>query len=240
MFIVSGILIFLVTLVFSLFLDFTMTEDNLRDLAGQLSCPSGEAGTQVADMMNETNRSMTLHSIHLLAVVEHDAVLEIGHGNAGHLPFLFDIQQNIHYTGLEISELMYQEALTHNQNYMEKSQASFRLYDGNTIPFPNDYFHKIFTVNTIYFWNEPLKMMSELYRVCKPKGRINITFAEKKFMETLPFSSYGFQLYSTDTIINMAAEAQLTCTACNSQTEHIQHKMGEWVDRTFTTLTFTK
>ena len=74
-----------------------MTEEELKILAQQLSNPKGEIGEEVAKMMNETNISMTKESIKALYLADHDNVLELGHGNAGHLAYLLDFGENIHY-----------------------------------------------------------------------------------------------------------------------------------------------
>ena len=47
-------------------------------------------------MMNETNNGMTKNAISKLDLSSGDAVLELGHGNAGHLNFLFSKCENVH------------------------------------------------------------------------------------------------------------------------------------------------
>ena len=67
-----------------------MTENELKILAQQLSNPEGEVGKDVAKMMNETNISMTKETIKSLLLMDNEKVLELGHGNAGHLSYLLD------------------------------------------------------------------------------------------------------------------------------------------------------
>src|SRR5690606_35477524 len=162
-----------------------MNEKDLKALASQLRQPNGTAGVEISDMMNETNIKMTLHSIKQLNILDNEIVLELGHGNCKHLPFVLEQKSNLTYYGLEISELMNQEAKQINHQYTDKQTAFFHLYDGLIIPYENNYFDKIFTVNTIYFWDNPQLLLSEMYRVIKPKGVLNITFAQKDFMEHL-------------------------------------------------------
>jgi hypothetical protein len=71
--------------------------------------------------------------------------------------------ENLKYYGLEMSELMFQGARQINRNFVSQKQAFFSLYDGNVIPFGNAAFDKIFTVNTIYFWQGPEKLLLEIY-----------------------------------------------------------------------------
>ena len=86
------------------------TDKELQELASQLKCPNGIKGVEVADLMNETNISMTLHSIDRLNLLDNDSILELGHGNCAHLPYVLQQKKNLTYHGLEISELMYKEA----------------------------------------------------------------------------------------------------------------------------------
>lgn len=150
-----------------------MEKEQLAALASQLSHPSGEKGLEIAEMMNETNSGMTKNAISNLNLTSGDTVLELGHGNAGHLNFLYSICENIHYTGLEISTLMNQEAQRLNKSFIDNQKAAFILYDGKQIPIADNQFNKSFTVNTLYFWQDPLAMLSELSRVLKPKALLS-------------------------------------------------------------------
>lgn len=39
-------------------------------------------------------------------------------------------------------------------------------------PYPDERFNKVFTVNTIYFWNNPIEDLKEIRRVLKTDGQI--------------------------------------------------------------------
>ena len=95
-----------------------MEKEQLTELASQLSHPKGEKGNEIAQMMHETNIGMTKNAISNLKLTPGDSVLELGHGNAGHLEFLFSQCGNIHYTGLEISTLMNQEGQQLNKSFI--------------------------------------------------------------------------------------------------------------------------
>ncbi len=208
----------------------------LKELAQQLRHPSGEAGLKIAAMMHETNSNMTFHSVNHLGISDMEKVLELGHGNCEHLRQLTAVNDTIVYYGLERSALMYKEAQSINKDLIELNQAFFYLYDGQEFPFHSAYFDKIFTVNTIYFWDNPQQVLAELYRVLKPRGRLNITFAQKEFMEQLPFTPYGFTLYDDNQINALISASLFKIIAVEHQTEKIKSKTGELVSRTFTTV----
>ena len=217
-----------------------MEKEELQAIAAQLKHPTGEKGIEMANMMHETNINMTCHSIQNLNIKAGNSILELGHGNAGHLEFLLEQAENLKYYGLEMSELMFQEARQINRNFVSQKQAFFSLYDGNIIPFEEESFDKIFTVNTIYFWQEPEKLLSEIYRVLKPNGVFCITFAEESFMKTLLFTQFEFELYSTEKAQQLIQKTSFKILYTETQTEKVKTKTGELVDRAFTTLVLEK
>lgn len=214
-----------------------MTELELKILAKNLANPEGEIGKDIAKMMNETNISMTKETIKALHLIDNDKVLEIGHGNAGHLSYLLDFADNIQYRGLEISETMKSEAEKINQKY--HSQSEFHLYQGNKIPFENETFDKIMTVNTIYFWQNPVDFFNEIYRVLKNSGSFVLTFAKKDFMKTLPFTS-DFKLYNYEDVEELVAQTNFKRMIRSDKEEFILSKTGERVKREYKILTIKK
>jgi len=212
-----------------------MEKDQLAELASQLSHPSGEKGNEIAKMMHETNIGMTKNAVVNLNLASNDFVLELGHGNANHLEFLFSQCQSIHYTGLEISTLMNKEAQQINESLVDAKKASFVLYDGKKLPFEKDQFDKCFTVNTLYFWKDPAELLTELSRVLKPAALFSLTFAHRSFMETLPFTPFGFTLYNPDEVMKLVNQSTFTLHEEDSQLETVMTKDGQAVDRQFST-----
>lgn len=217
-----------------------MDKESWKEIASQLRQPQGTKGIEMAEMMNETNIKMTSHSIDRLDIQENDNILELGHGNCGHLEYLLNQRAKLTYHGLETSNLMKEEAHTRNKAFVDKKLASFHFYDGLHIPFPDNYFDKIFTVNTIYFWAEPKLLFAELHRVIKPEGLLNITYAEEKFMKQLPFTEFGFNFYDNNKIKQLMITTTFKVIASNTQTEFVKSKTGDLVNREFRTTTIKK
>lgn len=211
----------------------SFTEEQLKELAQQLSKPTGEYGVNVANMMHDSNIGMTLATANSLNIIKDDLILELGHGNCKHLSEILDKAENTSYVGLEISELMQHQAVENNAPAILENKASFHLYDGNKIPFEDKTFDKILTINTIYFWNNPEDFIKEIYRVIKPGGRFAFGFADKNFMETLPFTTYGFDLYDKEKAYSLAAIADFIVIDINSYTEKVRNKAGDEVERLF-------
>lgn len=217
-----------------------MDKKGIKELAEQLRKPSGEKGKEVAEMMNETNINMTIQSIQNLNLRKEDWVMEIGYGNAGHLKFLFESTDQIKYAGYDISELMHSEAIRLNQDFVKTNQAEFKLYDGQNFPEQDEKFDKIFTVNTLYFWENPEEMLSEIYRVLKSGGIFCLTFVEKDFMKLLPFSPFGFTMYNPEDVEELVKKSHFKLEKIIRNTEFVQNKLGEKMNRQFATAVLTK
>ncbi|EZH73577.1 hypothetical protein ATO12_16705 [Aquimarina atlantica] len=217
-----------------------MTEKELKAIASQLSCPRGDSGLEIAKKMNQTNLGMILNTIESLQLEKENRVLELGHGNAIHLNEILKQANDISYVGLEISESMKIESEKLNKNVVKNNQSKFLLYDGNTIPFSDHYFDKILSVNTIYFWEKPLFLLTEIYRVLKKDGVCSIAFANMNFMKTLPFVDSRFELYDANKIKTLANKIPFKSIEAIDRIETVESKSGDMVNREYTIVKFTK
>lgn len=217
-----------------------MDTEKLKILASQLKNPHGEKGLQVAEMMYQTNLSMIKHALQYLDIADGDTVLEIGYGNGKHIPLLFEKTPSILYQGLEISPLMYEQAIIENKRQILNQLVGLQLYNGRDIPFSETFFDRIFTVNTIYFWEFPELFLKELYRVLKLGGRLTISFIEENFMEKMPFTNFGFTYYNKNKINRLLKEIPFEMVDYQTEKENIKSKMGEWVEREFSTVSLIK
>lgn len=216
-----------------------MEREDLKILAQNLANPQGEKGIEIGEMMNATNIGMTLESIKTLLIEDGEHILEIGHGNAGHLKSILNKAQNVKYTGIDISETMHNEARKLNEEF--KNQADFVLYGGKKLPFEDKTFDKIFTVNTVYFWEQPIEYLNEIYRVLKDSGTFVLTFGQRDFMEKLPFTQFDFTLYNTDEMEDTVSKSHFKRMKISEKEEQVKSKTGaETMTRNYTVLTIKK
>lgn len=216
-----------------------MEKEELKILAQNLANPQGEKGIEIGEMMNATNIGMTLESIKTLVIDDGQHILEIGHGNAGHLKSIMSLAKNLRYTGIDISETMHNEARKLNKEF--ENQADFVLYEGKKLPFQDGTFNKIFTVNTVYFWENPVEFLNEIYRVLKDDGTLVLTFGQRDFMEKLPFTEYDFTLYNNNEMEELISKSHFKRMKTSEKEEQIKSKTGEeTIQRIYTILTIKK
>ena len=209
------------------------TEEELKNIAKQLSCPEGQHGIKTGEMMNANNIGMTYSAIDALDLQFNVYVLEIGPGNGSHVEYFLSKEKDLVYIGIDISETMIAEATKINQKLIDNSLVYFHQVDGKTIPLITGQFDKIFTVNTVYFWENPLEYLSEIKRVLSNNGLFVLCFADKQFMQKLPFTSYGFKLYNLEDVEDLLRAAGFTIKNTIKKTEQIKSNAGTVVERPY-------
>lgn len=172
-----------------------MEEQELKEIARQLRKPNGDFGREVGTMMNDSNNLMNRFAIETLNPSAGDNILEIGMGNGYFVKDILSADETIHYTGADFSDVMIKESTKNNKEWIERKRASFVQADAGKLPFDDNSFTKIFTVNTLYFWDDPIPILSELARVLQPGGSLYLVFRPKSSMEQMPFTEYGFNMY---------------------------------------------
>ncbi|RDC56787.1 class I SAM-dependent methyltransferase [Pedobacter chinensis] len=210
------------------------SEEDLKNIAKQLSHPEGEHGIKTGEAMNINNSGMIHSAIDNLNLQFNDYVLEIGPGNGAHLEYFLGKEKNLIYFGVDISKTMIEQANKLNSKFVGRGgSALFHLVDGSILPFITEQFDKIFTVNTIYFWKNPLEYLQEIKRVLKPKGTFVLCFADKSFMEKLPFTKYGFTLYEPEELKMLLSSAGFDVQEVIKKTEQINSNADFRVERDY-------
>lgn len=216
------------------------SEEELKEVARQLGNPDGANGVKTGERMNLSNANMINRGVESLDIKTGETVLEIGPGNGSHVGSIIDVADKVIYYGIDISETMILEANKLNEGLVINGQVIFALSDGNKLDFQDGFFDKIFTVNTVYFWRDPVAYAKEIFRVLKPGGVFGLVFSDKSFMEQLPFTKFGFQLYDKNLAKKLLQQAGFSVNETIEETETTQSNLGEFVDRPIVIMLATK
>jgi ubiquinone/menaquinone biosynthesis C-methylase UbiE len=147
-------------------------------------------------MMSKGNKHIIYDTFKALNAQANDNILEIGMGNGFYVKEILEKSDTINYTGCDYSELMVQESEKLNASWIAKGKANFIQSNITSLPFASNIFNKIFTVNTIYFWDNEIDALSEIKRVIQTDGKFIIGFRPKHQSEKYPFTKYGFNQFS--------------------------------------------
>ena len=206
---------------------------DLRELSTQLRCPFGAAGIELAENLNETNASMIDEALKALELEEGQRVLEIGPGNGAHISSVLELYHGLYYTGLDISADMIRECERINEIWISRGNARFMLYDGFSIDQGLGKFDRIFTVNTLYFWLEPIRYLTRLSELLSADGHLVICFGQKDYMENLPFVGAEFKLYNTHEFLKLIHDSPFEIEKISHYKEMTRSKTGDIVERHF-------
>lgn len=178
-----------------------MNEEELKEMASQLRKPEGETGIKTGEWMNTGNLHINKDTLKTLNAGKEDTILEIGMGNGFFVNEILQHKPLVKYTGCDFSDVMVWEAEKHNSEWIKKGQAVFLHTNINSLPLENETFDKIFTINTIYFWEDEKNVLAELKRILKPGGIVIIALRPKRQMLHYPFIKYGFNLFSKEDVV---------------------------------------
>lgn len=168
-------------------------------MARQLRMPSGWFGAAVvSEIMNRVNKSIINSTIELLQIEPHQQVLEIGFGGGTALSQIAARLQTGAVCGVDISPDLVHKA--ERKFRKEIAEGCVRVLSGGVsqLPFSDRAFDRVFTINTIYFWPDPLQGMSEILRVLRNEGRAIVSLRSKETMQNYAVTKYDFHLYQPE------------------------------------------
>lgn len=146
----------------------------------QYSRPSGLIGMYYGEKMVRQHQPETLWTIKLLRLMKDENILELGCGAGFAMKLLLGEPAISQVVGLDISQSILKSAGFRNRNDINKGRARFVQGNVNQLPFPDEYFTKVFSIQSVYFWDNLSQSISEIYRVLKPEGSVVITLSDGK------------------------------------------------------------
>ena len=205
--------------------------DSARELAAQLRCPSGSNAPEFGKHMYESNRNMIAKTLDFLEPKPHSHVLELGFGNGRHIASLIERYNIQTYEGLELSDAMIQEASVLNHNLIQQRRVVLNRIENDVIEKPAGSFDACFSVNTLYFWEDVMRYLDQIYRILNPGGQLVLTFIARESAEKLAFTQHGFYLYTIGEVQNFLSLAGFTQLLGETFTEEAVSKHGTPVTR---------
>ena len=137
-------------------------------------------------------------------------------GNGKFVPELLSKYDVERYFGCDYSPEMVKAATELNQKNVSSGNISFHECEASQLPFQSLSIDAIFTVNTIYFWEDIENVLQEFRRVLSKGGELIIGLRPKHLMEHYPFGKYGFNMFTAKDVIQRMEENGFQ--HCESQT----------------------
>lgn len=201
--------------------------EELRLIAEQLRKPAGEFAGKVADKMSVGNRPLYDLALKAMKIKEDDLILEIGFGGGEHFKDFLTKAENVQIRGIDYSEDMVKRASAYNGNFIDSGQLKLFLGNSNSLPFKDEAFDKVFCNMVVYFWEDPAEHLKEISRVLKPGGKFYTGIRSRDSMLQLPFTKYGFNLYTETAWRSILEENGLSVQGSTYKTDPALEEGGE-------------
>ena len=141
---------------------------------GQFARPSGVLGRVVGYFMAITNKQRSWWVLPLLDIHQNDRVLEVGFGSGIDIQRVSEMAIDGFVAGVDHSPVMVEHARRRNAAAIRKGLAEVSLGSASQLPFPDESFDKIFSINVAQFWPDAVSPMREMRRVLRIGGVVAI------------------------------------------------------------------
>lgn len=132
--------------------------------------PQGQDGADMLRRMNESHGAVTEWALGLLDFGADDRVLDIGCGGGATLRRMAKRVKKGHLTGVDYSEVSVQVSRETNEEDIQNGRMDILEASVEQLPFEDEVFDKIVTVESFYFWPDPENNLREVRRVLKKGG----------------------------------------------------------------------
>ena len=177
-------------------------------LAKQLGNPSGIIGRWVAaPVWNKRNIALNDVALENLALSPDDCVLEIGFGGGYLLGKMSKIVTDGLLAGVDGSQAMVDYCEKRFRALIRDGWLDLKCATAESLPYPDAYFTKVCSVNSIFYWHDVPAAFSQVWRVLADGGALVLCFTCKESLEDKSFARQGLVLYDADEVQQMMESA---------------------------------
>lgn len=172
----------------------------------------------MGEIFDYSNKKQNDWTISLLQIKSIDYILEIGFGSGRSIKYISKLAPKGFIAGVDFSKIMVNQATKRNVAAIKSGLVELRLSNTSLLPYPSNFFDKVFAVYVIYFWPNPIKILKEIRRVMKPCGRIAIYLSSKKTLTKIPFAQTEiFKSYTPKELIAIFRKAGFKNIICKTK-----------------------
>ena len=171
--------------------------------------PAGLFGRFFASLVFEKgNAEMNAFVQQTVAMGKDEHGLEIGFGTGLLMKVMADRLDGGCMEGVDFSEPMVALARKKNRMHIKAGKVKIHGGDFDEMPFDDNRFDIVFTVNTVYFWRRPVQVIAKIHRILKPGGRLVIGFHAKDEMEKLSLNRDVFRYYAPADMVKLLSAGE--------------------------------
>jgi SAM-dependent methyltransferase len=177
-------------------------------LAHQLRNPTGIIGKFVlGPLWNKRNAKLNEMTLACLELQEDDRVLDIGFGGGYLLERIIPKVKHGLAAGIDVSTAMVENCQARWQKAIKAGKVAIQCGKAEAQPYPDRYFTKVSSVNSVFYWTDAQLGIQEIYRILQENGKVVFTYTCKKDLEKKWFVEYGVKTYEDEEIQVMLIRA---------------------------------
>jgi ubiquinone/menaquinone biosynthesis C-methylase UbiE len=172
-------------------------------LANQLGNPNWIFSGIAAFVWNRRNSALNDTVLDLLFLQPTDRVLDIGFGGGYLLKRMSEGITDGLLAGVDISSAIVARAKKRFVKEIRSGKLILKCAPVEALPFPDDHFTKISSVNSIFYWQNVGHGLHEIKRVLIQGGKVVLCFTNKASLENRDFARYLqiFEVTEVDTLM---------------------------------------
>ena len=174
----------------------------------QARMPDGLFGRMVMSIVFDRGNSFLNDFVNELIYVQiDDRIIEIGFGTG---KLIYRMAQQIEkgiIEGVDFSKVMVSIARKKNKKNIRIGKV--KILEGNfdEMPFRKENFTKACSINTLYFWSEPVHTAKKIAEILKPDGKLILAFEDIEQLRQRKLNQEVFHLYSTGEVQDLLINA---------------------------------
>lgn len=149
-------------------------------LIKQSQKPSGLIGRVITKIWSFYFKKLSLWAIKQTTISDNYRILEIGYGGGSTIKNLLALNKNLEIHGIDISKESYRTAQRVHSDSIRKGSVQLKIGNVENMPYQNNYFDRIFAIQTHIFWKDIKKSFQEVYRVMSSNSTLIITSEKEK------------------------------------------------------------
>lgn len=149
-------------------------------LIKQSQKPSGLIGRVITKIWSFYFKKLSLWAIKQTTISDNYRILEIGYGGGSTIKNLLALNKNLEIHGIDISKESYRTAQRVHSDSIRKGSVQLKIGNVEIMPYQNNYFDRIFAIQTHIFWKDIKKSFQEVYRVLSSNSTLIIASEKEK------------------------------------------------------------